>query len=84
MAGKTSHGPKRLILPGILSGLAPVRLQRNDLSGAEIALGVFFTVLVVFGGIAILVALRAALRKRLLHEAVTSTTTMTAMIFATI
>lgn len=91
MAGLRAGGPARLImlgaaaliLLGVLSGIHPVRLQRSDLSSADLATGLFYALLTVLGGVAILAALRSGLQKRVLHDAVTSTTTMTAMIFAT-
>ena len=91
MAGLRAGAPARviaigafaLILLGILSGLHPVRLQRNDLDGFDLAAGAFYALLTVGGAVAVRFALRSGLRKRILHEAVTSTTTMTAMIFAT-
>lgn len=92
MAGLRAGGPARLImlgaaaliLLGVMSGIHPVRLQRSDLGSGDLAAGVFYALLTVLGAIAILAALRSGLQKRVLHEAVTSTTTMTAMIFATI
>ncbi len=92
MAGLRSGGSRRLILLGasalvllaVLSGLMPVRLQRDDLGAGMFALGLFYAVLAVIGAVAVIAALRASLPRRILHEAVTSTTTMTAMIFATI
>ncbi|WP_291738218.1 TRAP transporter large permease subunit, partial [Leisingera sp. F5] len=92
MAGARAGGPSRLILSGaaalillgILSGVHPVRLQRSDLSEADLAAGLFYALLAAVAAIAVLAALRSGLKKRILHEAVTSTTTMTAMIFATI
>ncbi|WP_291728999.1 TRAP transporter large permease subunit [Leisingera sp. F5] len=92
MAGARAGGPSRLILSGaaalillgVLSGVHPVRLQRSDLSGADLAAGLFYALLAAVAAIAVLAALRSGLKKRILHEAVTSTTTMTAMIFATI
>ncbi|MGR3762143.1 TRAP transporter large permease [Roseobacteraceae bacterium NS-SX3] len=77
-------GAAALILLGVLSGIHPVRLQRSDLSGFDFGIGLFYALLTAFGALAILIALRSGLKKRILHEAVTSTTTMTAMIFATI
>ena len=61
-----------------------MRLQRSDHGTAALAAGGFYAVLAAVGALAILTALRGALKKRILHEAVTATSTMTAMIFATI
>lgn len=77
-------GTAALIVLSILAGAVPVRLQRNDLGSGAVAMGVFYVVLAVVGAVAILAALRGALRERVVHEAVESTLTMTAMIFATI
>ncbi|MDF1606701.1 TRAP transporter large permease subunit [Hoeflea sp. YIM 152468] len=77
-------GAAALIGLGILAGLFPVRLQRNDLGLGSLATGSFYIVLTLVGAAAILAALRATLRTRSLHAAVDSTLTMTAMIFATI
>ncbi|QDI74572.1 MULTISPECIES: TRAP transporter large permease [Leisingera] len=92
MAGLRAGGPVRLILMGaaalillgILSGVHPIRLQRSDLSTGDFAAGLFYALLTAAGAIAVIAALRSGLKKRILHEAVTSTATMTAMIFATI
>ena len=69
----------------MLSGLYPVRPQRSDLSVMDMAAGGVYVVLILAG----LAALAASagvrsLRKRMMHEAMTSTLTMTSMIFATI
>ena len=77
-------GAAALIALGIFAGVLPVRLQRSDLGPGSYALGGLYIVLALAGGAAILAALRSAFRRRMIHEAVTSTLTMTAMIFATI
>jgi TRAP-type mannitol/chloroaromatic compound transport system permease large subunit len=77
-------GAAALILLGILAGLYPVRLQRNDIGATEWMIGNVYTVLTVIGVFAVGLALRAAIRERIIHEALNSTLTMTAMIFATI
>jgi len=77
-------GAAALICLGILAGLFPVRLQRNDLGIASLSAGGFYIVLTIIGAVAILTALRATFRTKTLHAAVDSTLTMTAMIFATI
>ncbi|SFT55335.1 TRAP transporter large permease [Sedimentitalea nanhaiensis] len=82
--GLVLAGTAALVLLGVLAGVFPVRLQRSDLDGADRALGAFYVVLTVLGGVAVIGALRAGLRGRVVQEALTSTLTMTAMIFATI
>ncbi|MBC7280088.1 TRAP transporter large permease subunit [Hoeflea sp.] len=77
-------GAAALVLLGILAGLFPVRLQRNDLEFMSLAAGGLYIVLTIIGAAAIAGALYATLRNRSLHGAVDSTLTMTAMIFATI
>lgn len=92
MAAMRTSGHARLILLGalallllaLLTGLHPIRLQRSDLSSGDLALGGFYIVLTIAGAIALVLALRTAFRNRMLHEAATSTMTMTSMIFATI
>ncbi|VCU61962.1 TRAP dicarboxylate transporter, DctM subunit, unknown substrate 6 [Tritonibacter mobilis] len=91
MAGLRCGGSARVILLGagalialgVLSGLHPVRLQRSDLSSSDFAIGLFYAFLAIAGAAAILSSLRSGMKQRILHEAVTSTATMTAMIFAT-
>jgi TRAP-type mannitol/chloroaromatic compound transport system permease large subunit len=77
-------GTAALVLLGLFSGAFPVRFQRDDLSNGTFALGIVYVGLAVVGGGAILLALRAALKEKVVHEAVNSTLTMTSMIFATI
>ncbi len=77
-------GAASLILLGVLAGIYPVRLQRNDIGATEWVIGGGYTVLALIGVVAVGLALRAAIRKRIIHEALNSTLTMTAMIFATI
>ena len=77
-------GVAALALVGILAGLFPVRLQRNDLSLGSWILGSTYIVLVLLGAVAIVLAVKELIAKRVMVEAVTSTMTMTAMIFATI
>lgn len=92
MAGVRAGGPVRLILfgaaslilLGVLSGIHPVRLQRSDISAGDLTVGALYAILAGAGAIAVIFALRSSLQKRIIHDAVTSTTTMTAMIFATI
>ncbi len=77
-------GSATLIVLGVFAGLFPVRLQRSDLGLGSYAMGGLYIALIVAGAAAILAALRSAYRQRVIHEAVESTLTMTAMIFATI
>jgi len=77
-------GAAALIVLGLLAGAFPVRLQRSDTGAADWALGGVYAVLAITGLAAVGLALRAAIRDRILHDALNSTLTMTAMIFATI
>ncbi|MFT4728475.1 MAG: tripartite ATP-independent transporter DctM subunit [Granulosicoccus sp.] len=77
-------GVAALAILGIFAGLFPVRLQRNDLSTGSWLLGGIYIVLALVGAIAIALALKALIKQRVMKDAVTSTMTMTAMIFATI
>lgn len=77
-------GAAALILLAVLSGLFPVRLQRLDTGTGDIVLGGLYVLLIAAGAAAVVAALRGSLRASILHDAATSTTTMTAMIFATI
>ena len=73
-----------LILLAIAAGAFPVRLQRGDLGIASYLAGGLYIALAVLGAFGILAALRNVLGERVIHDAVNSTMTMTAMIFATI
>ncbi|MGZ2257512.1 TRAP transporter large permease [Roseobacter sp. A03A-229] len=92
MAGRKIGTHPRLILAGavalillaVLVGLYPVRLQRSDIGAGDWMLGGFYMMLVLIGLVAIALALHASARARLMQEALTSTLTMTSMIFATI
>ena len=92
MAGKRLGINPRLIMVGtvalvtlaVFSGVFPVRLQRNDLGNLQMAAGAFYAVLTVIGAVAVGLALRAAMREKIIQDALNSTLTMTAMIFATI
>ncbi|WP_300057584.1 TRAP transporter large permease subunit [uncultured Roseobacter sp.] len=77
-------GTAALIILGILAGAFPVRFQRNDLSHGTFALGIIYAGLTVVGSVAVGLALRSALKEKVIHEAIGSTLTMTSMIFATI
>jgi len=92
MAGARQGADKRLILAGaaallilaVAAGLAPVRLQRSDAGTAAFALGAAYGVLALIGLAAVLASLGRLHRRALLTAAVTTTMTVTAMIFATI
>lgn len=73
-----------LILLGIFAGVFPVRFQRDDLGAAELTAGAFYILLALVGAAGILAATQITLKKRVAHQAVDSTLTMTSMIFATI
>lgn len=77
-------GTASLVAVGILAGLFPVRLQRTDLNTSAYLAGAGYAVLVLIGAVAVFFAVRASVRERVIHDAMTSTLTMTAMIFATI
>jgi TRAP-type mannitol/chloroaromatic compound transport system permease large subunit len=77
-------GTAALIVLGIVAGIFPVRLQRNDLGAGSMALGASYALLALLGAVAVVYALRAALKERVVQDAIGSTLTMTSMIFATI
>ncbi|WP_372609315.1 TRAP transporter large permease subunit [Halomonas sp.] len=77
-------GTAALVALGVFAGLFPVRLQRSDLELGSYIAGGLYVLLAIVGGLAIALALRSALRNDVVQEAVNSTLTMTAMIFATI
>lgn len=77
-------GAGALVALGVFSGLFPVRLQRSDLASSDLIMGAIYALLIVAGVVAIGLALWAAFKERIIHDAVDSTLTMTAMIFATI
>jgi len=92
MAGARQGVDRRLILCGaaaflfiaVAAGLAPVRLQRSDAGAADWALGAVYGALALLGLWAVLVSLWRLFRRDLLVGAMTTTMTVTAMIFATI
>ena len=73
-----------LILLGIGAGIFPVRLQRSDLSAAAITAGGVYFLLALIGVSTILLAMRSMIKCQVIQPALTSTLTMTSMIFATI
>ncbi len=92
MAGARQGVNRKLILAGVVAllvlavaaGLAPVRLQRSDAGAASYALAVVYGLLLLVGMAAILASLRRLHLRDMLAGAVTTTMTVTAMIFATI
>ncbi len=92
MAGARLGAPRGLVLAGagallllaVAAGLAPVRLQRSDAGGAEMALGLVYGGLALVGALALAASLWRIRRGGVLAGALTSTMTVTAMIFATI
>lgn len=92
LAGLRKSAKKRWILLGtvalvaliILSGLLPVRFQRSDITTVQQALGIGYIGLALLGAVAIVFSLKSLWQKKTLTSALTTTTTVTAMIFATI
>ncbi len=92
MAGLRLGNNRRVILVGacalgllgIVAGVFPVRLQRSDLDSISVIAGGAYVILTIIGAMAILIALKGLFKQRIIHEAVTSTMTMTSMIFATL
>jgi TRAP-type mannitol/chloroaromatic compound transport system permease large subunit len=80
----TLLGGAALLLLAVAADLAPVRLQRSDAGGLDMALGAAYAGLAALGGAALLGAVWRARRSGLLTATVTQTMTVTAMIFATI
>ncbi|MFT4793126.1 MAG: TRAP-type mannitol/chloroaromatic compound transport system permease large subunit [Paracoccaceae bacterium] len=77
-------GAVALVALGLLAGAFPVRLQRNDNGALEWLIGGAYTLLALVGLGAVGLALRAAIKGKIIHGALNSTLTMTSMIFATI
>jgi TRAP-type mannitol/chloroaromatic compound transport system permease large subunit len=92
MAGSRLGVSARIIVPGalafvllaVIAGTIPVRLQRGDTGFSEYALASLYTVLALAGVVAVLMSLMRTARSDRLKPAMTSTMTITAMIFATI
>ncbi|MEC9246348.1 MAG: TRAP transporter large permease subunit [Pseudomonadota bacterium] len=92
LAGVRGEGNGRLIVLGaaalgavaVLAGLFPVRLQRSDAGLFEWGMAALTTGLLALGVIAIVISIGRARRRGILTPIVTSTMTVTAMIFATI
>ncbi|MCY4334340.1 MAG: TRAP transporter large permease subunit [Litoreibacter sp.] len=77
-------GAVALVLVLVLSGVFPVRLQRETIAPYETALAGLYILFILIGGTVVLVSAWRTLKSGMLGEAATSTLTMTAMIFATI
>lgn len=92
MAGARQGVSTRLILAGaaallilaVAAGLAPVRLQRSDAGAGSLVLGVLYGGLALLGFAAIFASLRKLQTEKILASAVTTTMTVSSMIFATI
>jgi tripartite ATP-independent transporter DctM subunit len=92
MAGARQGVSKRLILSGaaallilaVVAGLAPVRLQRSDAGAVDYVLAVLYGAMALLGFAAILASLIRLNREKVLAPALTTTMTVSAMIFATI
>ncbi|UKV14238.1 TRAP transporter large permease subunit [Thalassospiraceae bacterium SW-3-3] len=92
MAGIRQGASRNLVLAGtaallilaVMAGIAPVRLQRNDLDWLDYVFGAGYVVLAIIGIAAIAACLKQAWKADVLKSALTSTMTVTAMIFATI
>ena len=92
MAGVRQGANRNLVLAGtaallvlaIMAGVAPVRFQRSDLTGFDYVLGAGYVVLAIAGVLAIGACLKQAWKADVLKSALTSTMTVSAMIFATI
>lgn len=92
MAGARQGANRQLILAGVVAllvlaiaaGVAPVRLQRSDAGVGSYVLGAIYGVLMLVGVAAILASLWRLHSRDVLAGAVTTTMTVTAMIFATI
>ena len=92
LAGRRQGAPRKLVLAGaialvtlaVAAGLAPVRIQRSDAGATAYALAGVYTFLALVGLAAVLVSLKALLKRGLAVPALIHTMTLTSMIFATI
>jgi TRAP-type mannitol/chloroaromatic compound transport system permease large subunit len=92
LAAARGGGSPRLVVAGaaalailaVLAGLSPVRLQRSDAGLGQWLLAIVATGLVLVAILAVLQSLYRAWRSGILLPVMTSTMTVTAMIFATI
>jgi TRAP-type mannitol/chloroaromatic compound transport system permease large subunit len=77
-------GVAALLVLALMAGMFPVRLQRSDAGAREMVLAALYAVLALAGMGAVLAAIWRIARAGVLGAAVTSTLTVTSMIFATI
>ena len=92
MAGLKIGGYNLMIVIGALSSVLlsffvaifPVRLQRDDLTIFEIIAGGIYFILSIAIMMAVIKSIRIIIKNKMLQESLTSTMTMTSMIFATI
>jgi TRAP-type mannitol/chloroaromatic compound transport system permease large subunit len=77
-------GGLSLLLLAVLSGIYPIRLQRSDVGPFEFAMAGLYILLCIAGATSIALSLRKIFQADILKPALTSTMTVTAMIFATI
>jgi len=77
-------GGVALLALAVAAGIAPVRLQRSDAGVLDWTLGALYIALALAGLGVVVLALRALARRGVLGGSVTSTMTVTSMIFATI
>ena len=80
----TLAGAAAFVALAVLAGTAPVRLQRSDIGIADMLLGGRLAVLAVAGLLALARCLQGLWIEGVLGPALTSTMTITAMIFTTI
>ena len=92
MAGVRLGAGKKLMVTGavafivlaIVAGTIPVRLQRDDSTAGDLFLAINYTVLAIIGFYALFRSLTVLIKRGILPQVLTSTMTMTSMIFATI
>ncbi|MGE0847195.1 MAG: TRAP transporter large permease subunit [Flavobacteriaceae bacterium] len=92
MAGHRLGAPRRLVVAGaiallllaVAAGVAPVRLQRSDVTTLGWVQGGVYALLAAVGVAAVCASLWRAMKSGMLAPALTSTMVVTSMIFATI
>ncbi len=92
LAGYRLGASKRLIVLGaaflfilaVVAGTIPVRLQRSDTGINDLMLGLIYAIMMLISLYSLFIALRQTVLKNKLKQILTSTMTITAMIFATI
>lgn len=77
-------GAAALLLLGVFAGIAPVRLQRSDVTMFDWATGGLYAALAIAGFATAIAALRRCDLQGVLRPAMTQTMVVTSMIFATI